>query len=70
MNPILQAIMPNNGLNNLVNAIKGDPQGIYDEMMRTNPQFKQFVEQNKNKSPEQIASEHGIDLKAIRGFMR
>lgn len=31
-------------------------------MMKINPQFRQFVEQNRGKTPEQIAQEHGISL--------
>lgn len=34
-------------------------------MMKSNPQFAQFVEQNRGKSPEQIAKENGIDLGAV-----
>ena len=69
MNPILQG-MKNNRLHDIIRAVKGDPQGMYDYMMRTNPQFAQFVTDNKGKSPEQIAQEHGIDFNAIGQYLR
>lgn len=31
-------------------------------MMRNNPQFAQFMEANKGKTPQQVAQENGIDL--------
>lgn len=41
------------------------PEQLMQSMMRSNPQFAQFVEQNRGKSPEQIAKENGIDLGAV-----
>lgn len=41
------------------------PEQLMQSMMKSNPQFAQFVEQNRGKSPEQIAREHGIDLGAV-----
>lgn len=35
-------------------------------MHNANPQFAEFINANKGKSPEQIASEHGIDINAIK----
>lgn len=43
----------------------GDPQGCYDLLMRNNPQFRQFVNDNQGKSPQQIAEENGINLTNI-----
>lgn len=37
--------------------------------MRTNPRFAQFVRANQGKTPEQIASENGIDYSAVRSLM-
>ena len=42
------------------------PEGLAQRMMSENPQFRQFVEQNQGKSPEQIAREHGVDLNKFR----
>lgn len=45
-----------------------DPNMVYQEMMRTNPQFKEFVEKNKGKSVEEIAKENGIDPSVLNLF--
>ena len=37
--------------------------------MRTNPQFAEFVRKNQGKTPEQIATEYGIDYGIVRKFM-
>lgn len=42
------------------------PNVVFDGLMRSNPQFRRFVEQNRGKSPEQIASENGIDFAALK----
>lgn len=47
-----------------------NPQGMFNRLMRTNPQFKAFVEDNRGKSPQQIASEHGIDWNLVERFMK
>lgn len=72
LNPILQ-MLGGNQQNNMLNQIanlrqlaNGNPQGLYDQMMKSNPQFKQFVNSNQGKSPEQIAKENGIDLGMLK----
>ena len=55
----------NNNVLNLVDSVcimaGGDPQALFERMVRTNPQFATFVEQNRGKAPDQIARENGID---------
>lgn len=41
------------------------PEQLMQSMMESDPRFARFVEQNRGKSPEQIAREHGIDLGAV-----
>lgn len=54
-------------LHSLLDAMRtGDPAALAQQMMQSNPQFRQFVEQNKGKSPDQIAREHGFDLSRFR----
>jgi hypothetical protein len=48
----------------------GNPQAIMNQMMQTNPQFAQFVNENKGKSVDQIAKDYNVDLNSIRQFMR
>lgn len=54
-----------------INAMRGgNPENMMHLLMNSNPQFKQFVEQNKGKSVEQIATQYGLnleDVKALRG---
>lgn len=42
------------------------PEAVFAALMGSNPQFRQFVEQNRGKTPEQIAREHGIDFSALQ----
>lgn len=69
-------ISKNNGNNqlgsmmNIMNILKnGNPNAIYNQMINSNPQFRSFVDQNKGKSPEQIAEEYGIDFNQIKSFL-
>lgn len=59
-----------NGIFSRVDAIRrmvgGNPDAAFDSLMRTNPRFADFVRQNQGKTPEQIASEHGIDVNLLR----
>jgi len=43
-----------------------NPDTMFAELYNNNPQFKQFVDANKGKSPEQIAQENGIDPNYFR----
>lgn len=74
MNPILQALnmtRPNNNMIGLLSALKGgNPEMMFRQMMNSNPQFRQFVEQNKDKSPEQIAQEYGVDINLLQQFIK
>ena len=74
-NPILQAINamrnPNNNILGLMSMLKsGNPDAIFNQLKQTNPQFKKFVEDNQNKSVQQIAQENGIDINVINQFLR
>lgn len=46
-----------------------DKNAIFDNLMKTNPQFAKFVEDNKGKTPEQIAKENNIDMSIVRRLM-
>lgn len=47
-------------INNMLNG--KNPDELFKQLMQNNPQFRQFYESNKDKTPEQIAKENGIDL--------
>ena len=62
MNPILNRLNANKSQQN--------PNVIFNQMMRTNPQFAKFVNDNKGKTPEQIANDYGIDPSLIQKFLK
>ena len=69
MNPIL-SLLNNSNSQNLLSQIQSinnmlngkNPDELFTQLTQNNPQFRQFYEANKNKTPEQIAKENGIDL--------
>ena len=73
MNPLMNAIGGNSNTGNqnpnIMNIFQmlknGNPEQIAMNLMQRNPQFRQFVEANKGKSPEQVAKENGVDLAQI-----
>lgn len=69
MNPLFQAMTGgNNQIATLMQMLRGgNPEQIAQQMMQSNPRFKQFMEQNKGKTPEQVAKENGIDLGSYIG---
>lgn len=52
-----------NDLINLANEIKAKgPEALFNEMYQYNPEFKKFIDNNKGKTPEQIALENNIRI--------
>lgn len=54
-NPILQAMQAVN-----------NPGKILEQMLQNNPQIRQFYEQNKDKTPEQVAQAYGLDMNMVQ----
>lgn len=52
-----------------IDQIMKDPKVLFDEMMRTNPDFVRFVNANKGKSAEQIAKDNNLDLSMLGKLM-
>ena len=67
VNPLLQAMMGNNQILNLLKS--KNPEQIAMELLQNNRDFKNFMEANKNKTPEQVAKEHGLDLEALKKML-
>lgn len=72
-NPIATAMLKNNsnglaGLSQLASLMKGDPNKVYQDMLKNNPQFAKFVKDNEGKTPEQIAKDNGIDPSILELF--
>lgn len=80
MNPIINqlaqrsSILPQNNmlsqLTNLKAMLGKNPNEAMQQMLSNNPRFRQFVEENKGKSTEQIAREHGIDINEVLKLLR
>lgn len=74
MNPLMMAMQGgNNKMAQAMQVMKmlrsGNPEQIAQQMMQNNPQFRRFVEQNKGKTPEQVAREYGVDINQIKSMM-
>lgn len=74
MNPILQQLSRGNSalqsLMNLKAMAGGNPQAAFNLLLQQNPQFKQFVQANQGRSPEEIARAYGIDLNQINNLLK
>lgn len=46
-----------------------DKEAVFNNLMKNNPQFAKFVEDNKGKTPEQIAQENNIDMSIVKRLM-
>ena len=67
MNPLLGTMLNNNPMMQNIGAIKNlmncrNPSDVMREMLKNNPRFSQFVNENKCLTPEQIAQKYGIDF--------
>ncbi len=47
-----------------------DPGSMIQALMRANPDFARFVEENKGKTPEQAFRDNGIDISQVRQLLR
>ena len=47
----------------LSDILKGNPEGLFKKMYENNPEFKKFVDENKDLSAEEIAKKYGIPIK-------
>jgi hypothetical protein len=47
-----------------------NPQQLYNQLLQTNPQFSAFVSQNQGKTPEQIASDYGVDFGQVKTLLQ
>ena len=63
MNPLMMAMQGASAPANKMGQVAGLMK------MLQNPQFRQFVEANRGKTPEQVAQEHGIDLSQLKSMM-
>jgi hypothetical protein len=60
----------NQGIFGLIKQLKtGNVDGIFNEMYQTNPQFRDFANSVKGKSPEQAFQEQGFDFSPFKNMM-
>lgn len=52
----------------MARSAQGGPAAFAQQLMHSNPQFREFAERNQGKSPEQIARENGIDFNQDRSL--
>lgn len=72
MNPLMNYNYGSNSnisqIGSIIKMLKsGNPEQIAIYLMQKNPQFKNFIDSNRGKTPEQVANEHGINLSKIIG---
>lgn len=53
-----------------VNQVKalGNPQAAYNQLYQTNPQFRQFADSMRGKTPEQAFRENGLNFDQFRSL--
>lgn len=73
MNPLLG--MMNNPMLQNMNVIKSlmscrNPQDVMQMMIRNDPRFSKFINDNKGLSPEKIAQKYGIDFEQVKQMMK
>ena len=54
---------------NVILGSQTDSKAMFDNLMNTNPSFANFVHENANLTPEQIASKYGVDMSMLRRFI-
>ena len=60
----------NQGIFGLIKQLRsGGAQGMYDQMYQTNPQFRDFANSMRGKTPEQAFQERGFDFNQFKGMM-
>lgn len=61
-----------NSILDAVNQLKsmGNPNAMYSQMYQNDPQFRQFADSMRGKTPEQAFQENGLDFAAISSLMR
>lgn len=78
MNPLINSIGVKNlgqidvkNIQTIISLIKTkNPSECLTTLLNGNPQFKEFYDANKNKNPEDVAKEYGIDYSLIKQFLK
>lgn len=46
----------------------GPSNAVFDQMYRSNPQFKQFADSMRGKTPDQAFKENGLDFSQFKNY--
>lgn len=57
-------------INRFKSAMQGNPQALFNNMMQSNPQFRQFAQSIQGKTPEEAFKQYGLDFNEIKGMMK
>lgn len=71
-NPLFdkQAKPGNQGIFGLMKQLRGgNSQALFDQMYQTNPQFRDFANSMRGKSPEEAFQENGFDYSQFKDMM-
>ena len=59
------------GIFGLIKELKnGNAQNIFNQMYKSNPQFRDFANSMKDKTPEQAFQERGFDFNQFKNMIR
>lgn len=53
----------------LRSMMQGDPSALISNLAQSNPQFAQFMAQNRGKSPEEAFKAYGYDFQQVMGII-
>lgn len=70
--PIFQDQKPSGGIFSMLNGLRGalaDPQSLFDQMYKTNPQFRDFANSMRGKTPEEAFKEKGFDYDQVKSML-
>ena len=66
---LMQQFQPRqNSLSALLAMTKGNPQALMSQLMINDSNFAAFVQQNKNKTPEQAFKDYGFDYSQFKNM--
>lgn len=78
MNPLMASMGTMNNMRQMMQMVNGikqmmngqNPDTVMKMFAQKNPQFAQFLRDNRGKSTQQIAQEYGLDWNMVQGFLK
>lgn len=72
MNPVLEQLNENTRTTKNLSTLKSEAMrnpDLFTNLMKNNPRFRQFVEANRGKSPQDIAKAYGLSWDNVSNFL-